>query len=81
MDHGRGFPAASHRVLRGWRWPMAMTWREFKRQVDRLIIEGGGDPNTIELNHIDFGASAVRIECWLGEPPEPPRLQIWSVPR
>jgi hypothetical protein len=57
-----------------------MTWRQFKQVVDRLIIEHGGDPNTIELNHIDFSAGSVKIEIYLGEPPVP-RLQVWSVPR
>jgi hypothetical protein len=55
------------------------TWREFKQHVDRLIIEQGGDPNTILLQHIDFSARAIKLECWLGERRD--RLQVWSIPR
>jgi hypothetical protein len=57
-----------------------MTWRQFKQAVDRLIIEQGGDPNTIELNQIDFSSGSVKIEIYLGEAAAP-RLQVWSVPR
>jgi hypothetical protein len=57
----------------GWK-----TWREFKKHIDRLIIEQGGDPNTIPLHHIDFNASATKLECWLGD--QRNRLQVWSIP-
>ena len=56
-----------------------MTRRQFKRLVDQLIIEEGGDPNTIELNHIDFGkgATPASIRCDIGERKD--RLQIWDI--
>jgi len=56
-----------------------MTWRQFKRLVDQLIIQEGGDPNTIGLNHIDFGkgATPASIKCHLGEHKD--RLQIWDI--
>src|SRR5262249_45182703 len=56
-----------------------MTWRPVKRVVDQPIREGGGGPNSIELNHIDFGkgATPASIRCDIGVRKD--RLQIWDV--
>ena len=44
-----------------------------------MIIEEGGHPNLIEINHIDFGYQATpsSLKVYLGE--EKDRLQIWGV--